>query len=219
MPRPSPSGSKPDKNMSSRLLTMKFMQRAAASAATKESSQPASNSGTKESPPKKRRVSEGPNEPATPSSDLEAISAALAEEESRRKDAVARQAAEAGETEWVLDFGGADDVNQYAQHPVVLADYSLDADDDDLGYGGRQSYGNYKKKNIPEVGVFSRPGFLMLNHSQTEESAETEAQETKPQESFTDDNLDSLESISGKGGRLKARGNNNERSQKKRKHK
>jgi hypothetical protein len=80
----------------------------------------------------------------------------LAEEEEKRRDAIARQAAEAGETEWFLDFDGADST-QYAQPPVVLADYSLDADDDDIGYGGRQVYGNYKKKNKPTVVRSCRP--------------------------------------------------------------
>lgn len=84
---------------------------------------------------------------------MEAISAALAEEEERRRDAISRQAAEAGETEWVLDFGGTDAVTQYAPQPLVVADTSLDADDADMDYGGRQVYGNYKKKNKPKVCV------------------------------------------------------------------
>lgn len=129
------------------------MQRAAASAASKESSQPASPSESKDSTPKKRRVSAGPDSPVAPSSDMEAISAALAEEEERRRDAISRQAAEAGETEWVLDFGGTDAVTQYAPQPLVVADTSLDADDADMDYGGRQVYGNYKKKNKPKVCV------------------------------------------------------------------
>lgn len=131
------------------------MQRAAASAAAKDS-QPASADASTQSTPKKRRISSGPESPVgTPSSDLEAISAALAEEESRRREAVARQAAEAGETQWVLDFDGPDTVNQYAQQPVVLADYSLDADDDEIGYGGRQAYGNYKSKRKSRVCIRS----------------------------------------------------------------
>ncbi|KAL4864509.1 hypothetical protein BDV12DRAFT_10386 [Aspergillus spectabilis] len=210
MPRPSPSGPKPEKNMSSRLLTMKFMQRAAATAATKGSSQPESKSESKESTPKKRRVSGGPQSPGTPSSDLEAISAALAEEEARRRDAVSRQAAEAGETEWVLDFGGADNINQYTQQPVVLADYSLDADDDDLAYGGRQIYGNYKR-NKPKASGNGEGG---------QDSTDAEGQATNNQYKSRKVNLDSIVSISGAGGRPKPPGgSNNEKSQKKRKHK
>ncbi|KAL4782771.1 hypothetical protein BJX76DRAFT_358587 [Aspergillus varians] len=210
MPRPSPSGPKPEKNMSSRLLTMKFMQRAAASAATKEPSQPTSDSESKDSTPKKRRVSAGPTgSPAMPSSDLEAISAALAEEEGRRREAISRQAAEAGETEWVLDFGGADTVNQYAQQPLVLADSSLDADDDDMSYGGRHVYGNYKRKNKPKP---SSEG--------AQEEGDSANAQVANHNKHKKVNLDEIISISGAGGRPKAIGSSNkEKSQKKRKQK
>ncbi|KAI9368112.1 hypothetical protein BJX61DRAFT_537506 [Aspergillus egyptiacus] len=201
MPRSQKSDSAPkqDKNMSSRLLTMK---RAAASAASKESSQAATGSESTDSTPKKRRVSSGPESPSvTPSSDLEAISAALAEEENRRKDAIARQAAEAGETEWVLDFAGADTMNQYAQQPLVLADYSLDADDDDVGYGGRQAYGNYKPKNKPKSN----------NDGDVPVSQETKTKKV---------NLDNVTAISGAGGRgHPTPSGGNDKAQKKRKHK
>ncbi|KAL5340641.1 hypothetical protein BJX70DRAFT_102729 [Aspergillus crustosus] len=211
MHRPSQPGQKPEKNMSSRLLTMKFMQRAAASAVTKESSQPEPNGESKESPPKKRRVSGGPQSSSTPSSDLEAISAALAEEEARRRDAVSRQAAEAGETEWVIDFSGADNVNQYAQQPVVLADYSLDADDDDAGHGGRQVYGNYKKKNKPRASV---------NAEEAQDGTSTDGQAASTPKRPERVDLRKVTTISGAGGRQNfSGGHNNEKSQKKRKHK
>ncbi|KAL2828059.1 hypothetical protein BDW59DRAFT_54045 [Aspergillus cavernicola] len=206
MPRAkqSPPGPKPDKNMSSRLLTMKFMQRAAASAATNKESQPESPSESTNSTPKKRRVSSGPESPtATPSSDLEAISAALAEEESRRRDAISRQAAEAGETEWILDFGGADSVGQYAQPPPVLKDYSLDADDDEMGYGGRQAYGNYKPKKKPKPSGDGQDGGANS--------------ENRPPRTV---NLNNVTSISGAGGRGPPKTfGGNDKSQKKRKHK
>ncbi|KAL4978931.1 hypothetical protein BDW66DRAFT_6044 [Aspergillus desertorum] len=207
MPSPSTSDSKPPKpgkNMSSRLLTMKFMQRAAASAATKEAAKSASGSETTDFAPKKRRVSAADGSPATPSSDMEAISAALAEEEGRRREAISRQAAEAGETEWVLDFAGADTANQYAQ-PLVLADSSLDADDDDLSYGGRQLYGNYKRKNK------TKP-------SGEEAEEESDSQNSRATDKQKRVNIDTMTSISG-GGSRKPGGNNNEKSQKKRKHK
>lgn len=131
------------------------MQRAAATAAAKESSQPASTEGSNTPTPKRQRVAPGeqPQSPAaTPSKDLEAISAALAVEEEKRREAIARQAAESGETEWVLDFGAESPVNQYAPPPFIVADASLDADDDDdLAYGGRQAYGNFKRKKKAEV--------------------------------------------------------------------
>ncbi|KAL2839989.1 hypothetical protein BJX68DRAFT_190200 [Aspergillus pseudodeflectus] len=206
MPRPSPSAPRAEKNMSSRLLTMKFMQRAAASAAAKESSQPESASNSQASTPKKRRISTEPAESPSPTrpSDMEAISAALAEEEEKRRDAIARQAAEAGETEWFLDFDGADST-QYAQPPVLLADYSLDADDDDIGYGGRQVYGNYKKKNKPTATTTAEG-------DQDESEAREMIRQSRPKV-----NLSELNSISG--GRRANPMAVNDKFQKKRKHK
>ncbi|KAL2865066.1 uncharacterized protein BJX67DRAFT_192811 [Aspergillus lucknowensis] len=217
MPRPSPPGATPEKNMSSRLLTMKFMQRAAASAAAKESSRPESSSNSQVSTPKKRRISASPDEgpSAARSSDLEAISAALAEEEGRRRDALSRQAAEAGETEWFIDFEGTDTVNQYSQQPV-LAEYSLDADDDDNLYGGRQVYGNYKRKNkLKPTGNGE-----VAQDASTETDVQAMINQNKPKKV----NLKDLTSISGAGGRPSPGGRPNpsagkDKSQKKRKHK
>lgn len=130
------------------------MQRAAATAASKESQTSSAEESTTSTPKRPRLSSEGLSQSpgATQSSDLEAISAALAAEEEKRREALARQAADAGETEWVLDYSGAEDTgNEYAPPPVVIAADSLDADDDDLAYGGRQAYGNFKRKNKTEV--------------------------------------------------------------------
>lgn len=77
----------------------------------------------------------------TPQSDLEAISAALAAEEEKRREAIARQAAEAGESEWVLDIPAAN----YNPQPIVLAADSLDAEDE-APQGGRRAYGNFMRK-------------------------------------------------------------------------
>ncbi|PWY70316.1 hypothetical protein BO94DRAFT_477374 [Aspergillus sclerotioniger CBS 115572] len=140
------SGAKPDKSMSSRLLTMKFMQRAAATNAAREASQPSTDDSKVSTPPKRQRLSTGPTDSPTPQSDLDAISAALAEEEEKRKEALARQAQDSGDTEWVLDYAPA----AYAPPPFVVADGSLDADDDDAG--GRQAYGNFKRKKRTVTG-------------------------------------------------------------------
>ncbi|KAL3450443.1 hypothetical protein BJX65DRAFT_13411 [Aspergillus insuetus] len=204
MPRPSSSGPKAEKNMSSRLLTMKFMQRAAASAAAKESSQAESASNSQASTPKKRRISTEPAESPSPTrpSDMEAISAALADEEEKRREAIARQAAEAGETEWFLDFDGADST-EYAQPPVVLADYSLDVDDDDIAYGGRQAYGNYKKKNKTTVTSTNEGG-------QDESETRTVSKSSKPK---------SMKDVTSISGGRRANLMDNDRSERKRKHK
>jgi hypothetical protein len=132
------------------------MQRAAHTAAAKDSSQPPSAEETNSPTPKRQRYAPGEQSQspaATPSKDLEAISAALAAEEEKRREAIARQAAEAGETEWVLDFGAGNVVDQFAPPPFVVADDSLDADDDDLVAGGRQAYGNFRRKKKAVVGL------------------------------------------------------------------
>ncbi|KAI9933051.1 hypothetical protein ASPWEDRAFT_174218 [Aspergillus wentii DTO 134E9] len=155
MPSSSPAGSKPEKTMSSRLLTMKFMQRAAAANA-KDSSQAQSTETSNSPTPKRQRLSVGHDSPpAQQSSDLEAISAALAAEEEKRREAVSRQAAEAGESEWVLDYSGFGE--QQATQPLVVAAGSLDADDDaDMLYSGRQSYGNFKPKKKAQTQTVSK---------------------------------------------------------------
>ncbi|KAJ5803753.1 uncharacterized protein N7518_000056 [Penicillium psychrosexuale] len=135
----SPAG-KPEKTMSSTLLTMKFMRRAAAA---KETQSPSSDASPHNS--KRPRLSTEAESPRT--SDMDAIAAALAAEEEKRQNAVARAAAEAGETHWVLDFPAT---SQSTQQPMVLAADSLDADDDTHS-GGRRAYGNFKRnKRKPE---------------------------------------------------------------------
>ena len=73
------------------------MQRAAASS-------PISSSQTPDQPLAKRQKFSNAPSPATPSAGLQAIQAALAAEEAKRSEAIERQAAEAGETKWVLSF-------------------------------------------------------------------------------------------------------------------
>ncbi|KAJ5165668.1 uncharacterized protein N7500_007498 [Penicillium coprophilum] len=121
----SPAG-KPEKTMSSNLLTMKFMRRAAAA---KESQSPSSDASPHN--PKRPRLSTEAESPRT--SDMDAIAAALAAEEEKRQQAVARAAAEAGETHWVL--------NVPATPPIHSAAF-----EDDTHSGGRRAYGNFKRK-------------------------------------------------------------------------
>lgn len=124
------------------------MQRAAASAAVKEA-----QSGSDDNPPtpKRPRLSSEAGTPGTPQSELDAINAALRAEDEKRREAIARQAAEAGETEWVLDIPAA---AQAPQQPLVVAADSLDTEDDVL-QGGRQSFGNFKRKS-KYVGLYIR---------------------------------------------------------------
>lgn len=135
---------------------LQFMQRAAASAATKEPQSPAAEDGKRT--PKRVRLSTEPSSPTTPQSDLEAIAAALAAEEEKRREAVARQAAEAGESEWVLDIPAAN----YTPQPVVLSADSLDAEGD-IPQGGRRAYGNFMRKK-PVVSSFFQGYTSNISH-------------------------------------------------------
>lgn len=114
------------------------MQRAAASAAAKDAQ---SGSEDASPTPKRPRLSNEAASPGTSRSELDAINAALAAEEEKRREAVARQAADAGETEWVLDYPAP---VQYPRQRLVVAADSLDTEGDILR-GGRQSFGNFKR--------------------------------------------------------------------------
>lgn len=97
----SPPGSAP-KAMSSRLLTMKFMQRAANSSpahsapAVPEQPSPKRQKRSRELSPSRNKVNS--------LADRTAVAAALANEEAKRQAALERQATEAGDTRWVLSF-------------------------------------------------------------------------------------------------------------------
>ncbi|RFU26687.1 hypothetical protein B7463_g9658, partial [Scytalidium lignicola] len=91
------------KTMSSRLLTMKFMQRAAAAST-------ASNTLPDEPPAKRQRKGEVSAEVNVNSLvDQKAIQAAIAEEETKKQMALDKQAAELGDTRWVLSFADQKD--------------------------------------------------------------------------------------------------------------
>src|ERR1700722_1891124 len=79
------------------------MQRSAAKPINTPST-PSAPSAPAGPPSKRQRFSTGSSPPATTSSDAEAVRAALAAEELKRAQAIERQAAEAGETRWVLSF-------------------------------------------------------------------------------------------------------------------
>ncbi|KAL1959904.1 hypothetical protein VTO42DRAFT_572 [Malbranchea cinnamomea] len=156
--------SKPEKTMSSRLLTMKFMQRAAAAGLHSSPSPATPNRGddsTDDSvPPAKRRRSDqtGPASltSGAASSDLQAISAAIKAEEEKRAAAIAKQAAEAGETNWVLEYPShlaatvAGTKQQQTQAYKVVPMGSYDASDDfgqlEEECDGRRGYGGFKRK-------------------------------------------------------------------------
>ncbi|KAI0114924.1 hypothetical protein F4814DRAFT_298437 [Daldinia grandis] len=94
----------PTKSMSSRLLTMKFMQRAVAS----PSSPSPATSTPDEKASKRRKVSHNPakrdNTDSLAHIDQSAVQAAIADEERKRQEAVVQNAAKSGDAHWVLDM-------------------------------------------------------------------------------------------------------------------
>ena len=93
------------KTMSSRLMTMKFMQRGAAQAAAEASSPSTPKTDEERSASKRRKVTHksSPATPSTPIYDQKAIQAAVEEEEKKRLAAIEKRAAELGDSHWVLD--------------------------------------------------------------------------------------------------------------------
>lgn len=94
----------PTKSMSSRLLTMKFMQRAVAS----PSSPSSATSTPDDQASKRRKVSHNPakrdNTDSLVHIDQSAVQAAIAVEERKRQEAVVQNAAKLGDAHWVLDM-------------------------------------------------------------------------------------------------------------------
>ncbi|TPX14345.1 uncharacterized protein E0L32_005541 [Thyridium curvatum] len=88
------------KTISSRLLSMKFMQRGASSA----SSSPSTPQASEDQSAKRRKTSHSAtkSQPVTPVIDQKALQAAREEEEKAKQAAVERRAAELGDSHWVL---------------------------------------------------------------------------------------------------------------------
>jgi hypothetical protein len=145
------------KSMSSRLLTMKFMQRAAASSPTS-----ASPTSPDEPSPKRRKTDAN----STPSkfnvdalADQRAIQAAMASEEAKREAALERAAVEAGDTRWVLSF---EDQKQIQAAPALALravqtgfahldsatsriQYMDEEEEDKPAMVGRRSFGKFNR--------------------------------------------------------------------------
>jgi hypothetical protein len=151
-------GSAP-KAMSSRLLTMKFMQRAAASTPV-----PTSPTPNEPSPKRQKKNSDSPVTPKVnvdALADQRAIQAALDAEEAKRQVALDKQAAEAGDTRWVLSYedqeksalaanGGLRTIQAgYANLDVPTPQQVKPMDDDDFGgrpvMVGRRSFAKFNK--------------------------------------------------------------------------
>lgn len=152
------AGTAPAKALSSRLLTMKFMQRAAASPTT-----PTTPSTPDEPSAKRRRIDSTPSKhfDVHAIADQSRIQQALAEEEAKRQTALDRQAIEAGDSRWELNFvhkdQGARPSLQVIKAGFAALDYSAemerdspeDEDSQELqDMICRRSFGSFGKKPL-----------------------------------------------------------------------
>ncbi|KAL9640735.1 MAG: hypothetical protein Q9204_000584 [Flavoplaca sp. TL-2023a] len=150
-----PTG-RPEKTMSSRLMTMKFMQRAAASSPITTSNEP--NNGPL---PKRRKIStvqslhDQSSLPSTPTTDAQIYQAAVDAEDAKRAAAIERVAAQVGETKWVLsNADGAGKPNSVEKKLQFLTAGYSDIDEG-IDTGGRRVFGRFKMKD--EVGFNGSP--------------------------------------------------------------
>ncbi|KAM0284833.1 hypothetical protein ACHAQH_001754 [Verticillium albo-atrum] len=139
----------PSRGISSRLLTMKFMQRAAATSETPTTpDEPSAKSGTTSSS-KRRRFENSPLTGDFHSFDEAAIQAALKEQEATRQAALKLHKTELADTNWVID--GFASTTAAAPQVVEYVGYSqIDAggeeDTTDRVQTGRKRIGNYKTR-------------------------------------------------------------------------
>ncbi|KAK3340912.1 hypothetical protein B0H65DRAFT_510949 [Neurospora tetraspora] len=155
------------KTMSSRLMTMKFMQRAAATAATASPTDKPSTPKTEDEGPSKRRKHSHASKTSTPNPeadqalfDQKAIQAALEEEEKKRQAAIEKRAAELGDSHWVLPGAsvapkaGARPVLNVVQVGFAQIDYSGNASDDDDAPAAVPTTARFRQFNMKKKACF-----------------------------------------------------------------
>lgn len=153
--------------MSSRLMTMKFMQRGEASAKSSPSATPKTDN---EGSAKRRKTAHKNTPDAKPLYDEVAVKAALDEEESKRQAAIARRAKELGDEQWVLNAGpvAAPNVKQhnnlnYVQVGFAQIDSGFPSDEDNdnvTGLAGRRQFNMKASKKRASVGQLQLHKFI-----------------------------------------------------------
>lgn len=137
----------PSRGISSRLLTMKFMQRAAA--AESAASTPASEGSST----KRRKVDNSPLTGEFHSFDEAAIEAARKQQEAMRQAALMKHKSDLADTQWVLDDSWVRSKSAAAQprrdiEYVSFAQIDALDDGEDQRPVGRRIIGNYKTADL-----------------------------------------------------------------------
>ncbi|KZL70819.1 zinc knuckle [Colletotrichum tofieldiae] len=137
----------PSRGISSRLLTMKFMQRAATSG-------PAPESPPDEPSSKRRKFQNSPLSGDFHSFDQAAVQAALKQQEAKRLSALEASRAELADTHWVLDgdWGKSAETEDAPPNIVYVGYADIDGDDGEdesklVTHIGRKKVGGSKKKD------------------------------------------------------------------------
>lgn len=110
---------------------------------------------------------------ASPPADMGAISAAVQEEEGKRAAAIERQAADAGETHWVIDFPASKtQETEHYHYEYILpgTEANVDALVDENRAGGRKRFGGYNKQESEKVGAKIMSRRLLTLFSQNPKS-------------------------------------------------
>jgi hypothetical protein len=134
---------------------MKFMQRGVA--ASSANSSPTTPHSEEDPSSKRRKVAQDSpsRRQSVPVTDEKAIQAALEEEERKRQVAIAKQAAELGDTRWVLDFPVASPTasGKTPQAPlnVVQVGFAQIDSADSGAAGGQMRRFNMKKSSNTQV--------------------------------------------------------------------
>ncbi|KAK3939919.1 hypothetical protein QBC46DRAFT_386610 [Diplogelasinospora grovesii] len=164
------------KTMSSRLMTMKFMQRGAA-ASTPDAESPTTPKIEDEGSAKRRKVSHTPatSKPSTPIYDQKAVKAALEEEEKKRQAAVAKRAAELGDSHWVLD----------ATFPTPASGSRAPLSVVQVGFAQIDSPGlshEREEDSFENVQITARGSFLQFNMKRSKKSTDIKKEKDEEEE-------------------------------------
>ncbi|KAH6653992.1 hypothetical protein BKA67DRAFT_535336 [Truncatella angustata] len=155
------------KGMSSRLLTMKFMQRAAATSSPASASNP-STPVSEESSSKRRKISHSRSSKQDPDVlvDRQKIQAAIDEDERKREDAIVKRAAELGDARWVLDVAGLSNPSAAATKPLQVVQ---------VGYAQIDSPDNSEDDSEPADEAHSRSAQANDSNDDSDDSSDDDS--------------------------------------------
>ncbi|KAL8999039.1 MAG: hypothetical protein Q9169_002037 [Polycauliona sp. 2 TL-2023] len=168
--------------MSSRLMTMKFMQRAAASSATPSPQSPLTPNSAPSSKRRKTSTDQSPL-PSTPNTDAQIFQAAVDAEDAKRAAAIERVATQAGETKWVLSTTDRVGKSSFGEKKLQFLTAGYSDIDQDIETSGRRTFGRYRHRD--EVGFKCTKQQDGTADSDTDSLSENEENSNNPEDTGT----------------------------------